>query len=147
MRAAHGKSRRAIASASSASSRGVSLRKASARRSESERTAGGAATGAGAGCLAAAPAVRSLSERLADAFRSETPRLLGELADAIAQRDFPRAARIAHNIKGSAYYIHSEQMAEDAGGLEQACDAVDDAGVERHWAALQESIDDWMTAH
>ncbi len=95
----------------------------------------------------AAPAVRSLSERLADAFRSETPRLLADLGEAIAQRDFPRAARIAHNIKGSAYYIHSEQMAEDAGGLEEACDGADDAGVERHWAALQESIDDWMTAH
>ena len=97
--------------------------------------------------VAAPPAVRSLSDRLADAFRSETPRLLAELADAIARRDFPRAARIAHNIKGSAFYIHSEQMADDAGGLEQACDAVDDVGVERHWAALQESIDDWMTAH
>jgi HPt (histidine-containing phosphotransfer) domain-containing protein len=97
--------------------------------------------------VAAPPAVRSLSERLADAFRGETPRLLVELDDAITQRDFARAARIAHNIKGSAFYIHSEQMAEDAGGLEEACDTADDAGVERHWAALQESIDDWMTAH
>ena len=95
----------------------------------------------------APPAVRSLSERLADAFRSETPRLLADLADAIAQRDHPRAARIAHNIKGSAYYIHSDPMAEDAGGLEAACDAADADGIERHWAALQESIDDWMTAH
>jgi PAS domain S-box-containing protein len=96
---------------------------------------------------AAPPAVRSLSDRLADAFRGETPRLLVELADAITQHDFARSARIAHNIKGSAFYIHSEQMAEDAGGLEEACDTADDAGVERHWAALQESIDDWMTAH
>ena len=94
-----------------------------------------------------APAVRSLSERLAEAFRSETPRLVAELAEAIAQRDLARAARIAHNIKGSAFYIHSDAMADDAGGLENACDAGDDAGVERHWAALQESIDDWMTAH
>ncbi len=96
---------------------------------------------------AAPPAVRSLSDRLADAFRSETPRLLADLADAIATRDHPRAARIAHNIKGSAYYIHSDQMAEDAGGLEDACDAADADAIERHWAALQESIDDWMTAH
>jgi len=95
----------------------------------------------------AAPAVRSLSERLAEAFRTETPRLLAELADAITRRDFGRAARIAHNIKGSAFYIHSDQMADDAGGLEHACDMGDDAAVERHWAALQESIDDWMTAH
>ena len=95
----------------------------------------------------ASPAVRSLSDRLAEAFRSETPRLLADLADAIARRDLARAARIAHNIKGSAYYIHSDPMADDAGGLEEACDAADDAGVERHWAALQESIDDWMTAH
>jgi PAS domain S-box-containing protein len=103
-------------------------------------TPGGVAVGV-------APTVRSLSERLADAFRSETPRLLAELGEAIAQRDFPRAARIAHNIKGSAYYIHSESMAEDAGGLEAACDAIDDAGVERHWTALQESIGHWMAAH
>ena len=99
--------------------------------------------------LAAAPppAVRSLSERLADAFRSETPRLLADLADAIAQRDHARAARIAHNIKGSAFYIHSEQMAEDAGSLEEACDRADDDAIATHWSALQESIDDWMTAH
>ena len=96
---------------------------------------------------AAPPAVRSLSDRLSDAFRSETPRLLAELADAIAQRDLARAARIAHNIKGSAYYIHSDPMAEDANGLEDACDAADDAGVARHWAALQESIDDWTSTH
>ncbi|HYP33216.1 MAG TPA: ATP-binding protein [Burkholderiaceae bacterium] len=95
----------------------------------------------------AAPTVRSLSERLADAFRAETPRLLAELADAIARRDLAHAARIAHNIKGSAFYIHSDPMADDAGGLEHACDIGDDAAVERHWAALQESIDDWMTAH
>jgi hypothetical protein len=38
-------------------------------------------------------------------------------------------------------------MAEDAGGLEHACDALDDVGVEHYWVALQESIDDWMTAH
>jgi CheY-like chemotaxis protein/HPt (histidine-containing phosphotransfer) domain-containing protein len=96
---------------------------------------------------AASPAVRSLSDRLSDAFRSETPRLLAELADAIARRDLARAARIAHNIKGSAYYIHSDPMADDAGALEEACDVADDIGVERHWVALQESIDDWMTAH
>ena len=93
------------------------------------------------------PAVRSLSERLADAFRAETPRLIDELAEAIAQRDFPLAARIAHNIKGSAYYIHCERMAEDASALENSCDAADDAGVARHWPALQESIDDWTSAH
>ena len=96
---------------------------------------------------AAPPAVRSLSERLADAFRTETPRLLADLADAIARHDHPRAARIAHNIKGSAFYIHSDPMADDAGGLETACDAGDEPAIERHWAALQESIDDWMTAH
>ncbi|MBC7666070.1 MAG: Hpt domain-containing protein, partial [Caulobacter sp.] len=97
--------------------------------------------------VAAPPAVRSLSDRLADASRGETPRLLADLSDAIAQRDFARAARIAHNIKGSAYYIHSDPMADDAGALEAACDAGDDAGMLRHWGALQESIDDWMTAH
>jgi len=109
--------------------------------------AGAALADAAAKPPPSAPVVRSLADRLADAFRTETPRLLADLADAIMQRDFPRAARIAHNIKGSAFYIHSEQMAEDAGGLEHACDAADDAAVERHWADLQESIDDWMTAH
>jgi HPt (histidine-containing phosphotransfer) domain-containing protein len=96
------------------------------------------------GPVAAPPAVRSLSERLADAFRSETPRLLAELALAITQRDYATAARIAHNIKGSAFYIHAEQMADDAGGLEDACDAGDDVGVERHWAGLQACIREWM---
>ncbi len=93
------------------------------------------------------PAMRSLSERLAEAFRAETPRLLAELGEAITRRDFPLAARIAHNIKGSAYYIHSEPMAEHAGSLETACDAGDAAAIERHWHALQESIEDWTSAH
>ena len=95
----------------------------------------------------AAPAVRSLAERLAEAFRGETPRLLGELADAITGRDFQRAARIAHNIKGSAFYIQSEAMADDAGALEDACDASDEAAVETHWTDLQRSIHAWMSAN
>jgi HPt (histidine-containing phosphotransfer) domain-containing protein len=94
--------------------------------------------------VAAPPAVRSLSDRLADAIRSETPRLLAELANAVAQRDYAGAGRIAHNIKGSAFYIHSERMADDAGGLEDACDAQDESGVERHWVDLQARIREWM---
>jgi CheY-like chemotaxis protein/HPt (histidine-containing phosphotransfer) domain-containing protein len=93
------------------------------------------------------PAVRSLAERLADAFRAETPRLLGDLADAIIVRDFGRAARIAHNIRGSAYYIQAEAMADDAGALENACDRGNDAAVETHWSALQRRIDEWLQTH
>jgi PAS domain S-box-containing protein len=106
-----------------------------------------ASAAASAPAAPAAPAVRSLPERLADAFHSETPRLLADLSDAIAQRDFARAARIAHNIKGSAFYIQSERMAEDAGGLENACDAADEAGIQHHLAALRISIADWQAAH
>ena len=94
-----------------------------------------------------APAVRSLAARLAEAFHAETPRLLGELADAITGRDFQRAARIAHNIKGSAFYIGCEPMADDAGALEDACDASDEAAVETHWTDLQRSIHAWMSAN
>jgi len=92
------------------------------------------------------PAVRSLADRLAQAFRAETPRLLAELGEAIELHDFARAARIAHNIKGSAFYIRSDTMADDAGGLEDACDAHDERAIERHWPALRASIDDWMGA-
>jgi PAS domain S-box-containing protein len=102
---------------------------------------------AAAPAATAAGGVRSLAERLAEAFRAETPRLLGELADAITARDFGKAARIAHNIKGSAFYIHSEAMADDAGALEDACDAGDEAAIESHWGALQGSIRDWMSLH
>ena len=91
--------------------------------------------------------VRSLSDRLAEAFRAETPRLLSELAEAIAQADFARAARIAHNIKGSAFYIGCEPMADDAGALEDACDAADAEAIGTHWTALQRSIAVWMGAN
>ncbi len=114
---------------------------------DAARTASADAAAGTPATAAPMPSVRALSERLADAFRNETPRLLAELADAVGQRDLARAARIAHNIKGSAYYIDSAQMAEDAGGLEESCDGGDDAGVARHWAALKASIDGWMTAH
>jgi PAS domain S-box-containing protein len=97
--------------------------------------------------VSAAPVVRSLADRLADAFRGETPRLLVELQDAITRRDFAVAARIAHNIKGSAFYIGREAMADEAGGLEDACDAGDEPLVDVHWTALRASIDHWMRAH
>jgi len=93
---------------------------------------------------AAAP-IRSLSERLREAFRAETPRLLADLADALAVRDFARGARIAHNIKGSAYYIQCEPMADHAGALEQACDDGDAPAVETHWVNLQHSIETWIS--
>jgi PAS domain S-box-containing protein len=93
---------------------------------------------------AAAP-IRSLAERLREAFRAETPRLLAELADALAVDDFARAARIAHNIKGSAFYIQCEPMAESAGALDQACDDGDAPSVETHWATLQQSIETWIS--
>jgi CheY-like chemotaxis protein/HPt (histidine-containing phosphotransfer) domain-containing protein len=95
----------------------------------------------------AVPAVRSLADRLADAFRAETPRLLADLAEAITLRDYPRAARIAHNIKGSAFYIRCEPMADDADALENACDAADEAGAEAHWAGLQHSIAAWTASN
>jgi len=92
----------------------------------------------------AAP-IRSLAERLAEAFRAETPRLLTELAEALSVHDFARAARIAHNIKGSAYYIQCEEMAENAGALEQACDDGDAPAVQTHWDNLQHSIESWIS--
>ncbi|HEX7638755.1 MAG TPA: Hpt domain-containing protein, partial [Burkholderiaceae bacterium] len=95
----------------------------------------------------AAAAPRSLAERLTEAFLTETPRLLGELAEAITARDYARGARIAHNIKGSAFYIQATTMADAAGGLEDACDAVDENAVEIHWAALQDCIREWMDDH
>ncbi|MET0383786.1 MAG: Hpt domain-containing protein, partial [Burkholderiaceae bacterium] len=66
---------------------------------------------------------------------------------AVARRDFPRAARVAHNIRGSAFYIQCDPMADDAGELEKACDAKDACAVEARWAALRGSIHDWMAAN
>jgi PAS domain S-box-containing protein len=93
---------------------------------------------------AAAP-IRSLAERLREAFRTETPRLLAELAQALSVRDFARAARIAHNIKGSAYYIQCEPMADHAAALEQACDDGNTRAVETHWINLQHCIESWIS--
>jgi PAS domain S-box-containing protein len=92
-------------------------------------------------------AMRSLAVRLAEAFRAETPRMLAELQEAITQGDYVHAARTAHNIKGSAFYIRSEAMADHAGGLENACDERDQEGVALYWTALQDSIHEWMAAH
>jgi PAS domain S-box-containing protein len=105
-------------------------------------SAGAAATPAAA---PAGPPIRSLAERLREAFRAETPRLLTDLSAALAERDFAHAARIAHNIKGSAFYIQCEPMADYAAALENACDEGDAEVVETHWVNLQGSIEEWIT--
>jgi PAS domain S-box-containing protein len=92
-----------------------------------------------------APPIRSLAERLREAFRAETPKLVADLEAALAERDFARAARVAHNIKGSAYYIQCEPMAEHAAALEDACDQGEAAAAQRHWERLQESIASWIS--
>jgi len=107
--------------------------------------AGGAAVVERPVAAPAAAPIRSLAERLREAFRTETPRLLAELAQALAARDFARAARIAHNIKGSAYYIQCEPMADHAAALEQACDDGDARAVESHWDNLQHCIESWIS--
>jgi PAS domain S-box-containing protein len=90
------------------------------------------------------PPIRSLAERLREAFRAETPRLVTDLEAALEQGDLPRAARIAHNIKGSAFYIQCEPMADHAAALEDACDRGDEAAAQAHWSDLQESIASWI---
>jgi len=92
-----------------------------------------------------APPIRSLAERLREAFRAETPRMLADLSTALSKGDFAHAARIAHNIKGSAFYIQCEPMADHAAALENACDERDVEVVETHWVNLQGSIEAWIT--
>ena len=96
------------------------------------------------GAAGASP-IRSLAERLREAFRAETPRLLADLSTALSAGDFAHAARIAHNIKGSAFYIQCEPMADHAAALENACDERDVEVVETHWVNLQGSIEAWIT--
>jgi CheY-like chemotaxis protein/HPt (histidine-containing phosphotransfer) domain-containing protein len=94
---------------------------------------------------ATVPPIRSLAERLREAFRAETPRMLVDLGQALAVRDFAHAARIAHNIKGSAYYIQCEPMADHAAALERACDDGDAVSADTHWINLQDCIEAWTT--
>jgi len=92
-----------------------------------------------------AAALTPLAERLREVFRTETPRLLAELAQALGVHDLGTAARIAHNIKGSAFYVECEPIAETAGALEHACDERSFERIDPAWVELQACYTRWTT--
>ncbi len=88
-----------------------------------------------------------LAVRLRAIFATETPRLMAELRAALDAAEWPQAARIAHNIKGSAFYVECHPIAEGAGALETACDTLALDRIEPEWRALRQGVDEWMAEH
>jgi PAS domain S-box-containing protein len=99
----------------------------------------------------AAPATNAseapLAVRLRAIFATETPRLMGELRAALDAQKWSDAARIAHNIKGSAFYVECHPIAEGAGALETACDTLALDRVETEWQGLQAGVAAWTREH
>ena len=60
-----------------------------------------------------------LLSEVADAFLSESKRLLAELGAAVASNDYNQTSRLAHSLKGALQSVGSESTAEMAHELEQ----------------------------
>ena len=83
--------------------------------------------------------VRQLSEllgnnsklvaRVLDTFREETPRVLEELLAACGERDYEKAARLAHRLKGTTANMAAHEAAELLLELEVALKAGDETNI------------------
>jgi CheY-like chemotaxis protein len=96
----------------------------------------------------AAPAttpIRSLAERLREAFRAETPRLLTDLSAALAERDFAHAARHRAQHQGQRVLHPVRADGRLCGGARERVRRGDAEVVETHWVNLQGSIEEWIT--
>jgi PAS domain S-box-containing protein len=116
---------------------------ATSRASAPARAAAPAAPGVAVAAPAQTPGEMPLAVRLRAIFATETPRLMGELRAALDAQAWPQAARIAHNIKGSAFYVECHAIADRAGALEHACDDLALDRVEPEWQALQADVQAW----
>jgi HPt (histidine-containing phosphotransfer) domain-containing protein len=108
------------------------------------RTAAPATAATSPAPSAASPAAEvPLAVRLRAIFATETPRLMGELRAALDGQAWSQAARISHNIKGSAFYVECHAIADRAGALETACDDLALDRIEPEWQALQAGVEAW----
>jgi len=79
-----------------------------------------------------------LLEKVVDAFRKETPRLLDGIRSAIAANDAPRLHRLAHTLHGSIRYFNAPRAAAWALRLQKMGTAGEFANADDVLAALAE---------
>lgn len=59
---------------------------------------------------------------IVDTYLNETPPVVEDLGEALAQRDYSGAAWLAHKLKGSSLSIGAHRLAARCAEFEQACD-------------------------
>jgi HPt (histidine-containing phosphotransfer) domain-containing protein len=83
---------------------------------------------------------RELLKELAGLFLGECPQRMGEIRQAIYQKDGPRLQRAAHYLKGSVGNLGAHQAYEAAARLELAGRDLRWSRVEQDWRALEAAI-------
>jgi HPt (histidine-containing phosphotransfer) domain-containing protein len=63
---------------------------------------------------------REMIVEIADLYRSESARILQEMASALEQNDSRTASRLAHTLRGSSAFFDATQVVNLAAALEQA---------------------------
>ncbi len=81
-----------------------------------------------------------LMEEIIGIFFEESVEQLRQLRDAVAQRDYNHASRLAHSLKGSLGALHAYRARHWAEALEAATGKNDSNGSERYLSALEQTI-------
>jgi CheY-like chemotaxis protein/HPt (histidine-containing phosphotransfer) domain-containing protein len=84
---------------------------------------------------------RTMLDRLLELFEQGTPRLLGDLKEAVARNDLAAAGFAAHSLKGSALGLGARAVAEPAGRLEAAAKAGSLVDTEQTLEDLERACD------
>jgi CheY-like chemotaxis protein/HPt (histidine-containing phosphotransfer) domain-containing protein len=83
---------------------------------------------------------RELLKDLAGVFLSESPTMMTEVREAVAQRDALRLKRAAHTLKGAAGTFGAVPSVAAAQRLETMAREGDLTGAEEGWSALEEAV-------
>jgi len=96
--------------------------------------------------VAPPPAMRdhnALKQRLRRAFLQDGRKTLDTLRDALQAEDWPTAARMAHGLKGAAFYVECPPLADAAGALEDDCDDPPPHQPMQQWQQLEALFEQW----
>src|SRR5207244_10609851 len=85
-----------------------------------------------------------LLHQLAQIFLADTPPVMTALRDAVARRDSPQIASLAHRIRGSAGNFRARSAAAAAQQMEERAQRGDLQNVETAWADLERNMDELM---
>jgi len=83
---------------------------------------------------------RSLFEEVAQVFRTDCPRLIEEMRQAIAARNAAALKRLAHTLKGSSASVGALALSQTSGRIEKLAFSNDIEGAMQEYGLLEEEV-------